>query len=152
MSFFRPGPNHMADALVTADFTGRRHLLMVERGDGLGWAVPGGRIEPGETDEQAAVRELGEETGLDLTGHPGQVLPRRRVPDPRETAEAWAVTTPVLFSLGTVPVLPQVKGDDDARAAAWIPAASWDALHGALGGAVFAAHVPMLRDFLGGAA
>jgi len=28
------------------------------------WAVPKGHIDPGETDEQAAVRELGEEAGL----------------------------------------------------------------------------------------
>jgi ADP-ribose pyrophosphatase YjhB (NUDIX family) len=28
--------------------------------------VPGGRIEPGETDEQAVVREVREETGLEV--------------------------------------------------------------------------------------
>jgi 8-oxo-dGTP diphosphatase len=42
-------------------------LLMIRRahdpGRGL-WSVPGGRVEPGETDAQALVRELEEETGL----------------------------------------------------------------------------------------
>jgi 8-oxo-dGTP diphosphatase len=41
---------------------------------GRGWCVPGGRLEPGESPEQAARRETGEETGatlgpLRLLGH-----------------------------------------------------------------------------------
>ena len=51
-------------AIIT-DQAGR--LLVVRRGREPGrglWSVPGGRVEPGETDEQALVRELREETGL----------------------------------------------------------------------------------------
>lgn len=43
-------------------------LLMVLRGRGPGvgkWSIPGGRVEPGETPEQAVVREVMEETGVD---------------------------------------------------------------------------------------
>jgi 8-oxo-dGTP diphosphatase len=51
-------------AIIT-DQAGR--LLLIRRGHSPGrgrWSVPGGRVEPGETDEQALVREIREETGL----------------------------------------------------------------------------------------
>jgi ADP-ribose pyrophosphatase YjhB (NUDIX family) len=44
-----------------------RRLLLVRRANDPGrglWSVPGGRVEPGETDQQALVREMQEETGL----------------------------------------------------------------------------------------
>jgi len=50
---------------VIADADGR--LVLVRRANpphaGL-WSLPGGRMEPGETREQAVVREVAEETGL----------------------------------------------------------------------------------------
>ena len=59
-------------------------LLLVQRGDdrpggGL-WAVPGGRVEPGEPVRDAVVRELAEETGLqarcgDLVGWAERIDP-----------------------------------------------------------------------------
>ena len=51
-------------AIVT---DGRGRLLMIKRGHDPGaglWSIPGGRIEPGETDAEALVREMIEETGL----------------------------------------------------------------------------------------
>ncbi len=52
---------------IIKDADGR--LLLVLRGHEPGkglWSVPGGRIEPGETDQQAVVREAREETGLEV--------------------------------------------------------------------------------------
>ncbi len=46
---------------------GRGRLLMIKRGHEPGaglWSIPGGRIEPGETDAEALTREMLEETGL----------------------------------------------------------------------------------------
>lgn len=148
------GETLMADALVTANCAGTRHLLMVERGDGYGWAVPGGHVEPGETGVQAAVRELAEETSLTVTPELCRAMPPRYVPDPRASDEAWAVTIPVHIDLGGGPTdgLPVVTGGDDARRPAWIQAGSYARLLAWViacqGGRVFAAHAGMLADFL----
>jgi 8-oxo-dGTP diphosphatase len=40
-----------------------RHILLVRKPRSH-WTLPGGKVEPGETRAQAAVRELQEETGL----------------------------------------------------------------------------------------
>ncbi|KHA70622.1 NUDIX hydrolase [Pseudomonas chlororaphis] len=41
-----------------------RHILLVRKPH-CRWTLPGGKVEPGETRAEAAVRELQEETGLD---------------------------------------------------------------------------------------
>lgn len=43
-----------------------RHRFMP---DTWGWEIPGGAIDPGETPEQAAIRECHEETGWSIPGH-----------------------------------------------------------------------------------
>lgn len=40
--------------------------FVMVRHRGRAWEMPGGRLEPGETHEQAAVREFSEETGMAL--------------------------------------------------------------------------------------
>ena len=49
--------------LYREDSRGRRYLLLRHR-DGGHWAFPKGRIEPGESQREAARRELAEETGI----------------------------------------------------------------------------------------
>ncbi|WP_320069559.1 NUDIX domain-containing protein [Micromonospora sp. RTGN7] len=150
------GEQVCADAIVTAtDDEGTRWLLMVERGDGGGFAVPGGYVDPGEDPTAAAFRELAEETGL--TPDPADpwvtTLPPRYVPDPRASDEAWMVTVPTRIDLGGgYSALPQVAGSDDARRAEWVIADTItdlvhdlaDTFHGRL----FPAHHDLLADTL----
>ena len=51
-------------------YDGVGRLLLVQRANEPGrgrWSVPGGRVEPGEDDAAALVREMHEETGLHVT-------------------------------------------------------------------------------------
>ena len=53
-----------AGVVVRAKDTGA--VLQLLRSDGKGWGVPGGKVEPGEEPTAAAVRELREETGVEV--------------------------------------------------------------------------------------
>jgi mutator protein MutT len=62
-----PAPIQGVSVLVRHD--GR--VLLVKRGRNPfagTWSLPGGRIEPGETAEAAAIREVREETGIAISG------------------------------------------------------------------------------------
>jgi 8-oxo-dGTP pyrophosphatase MutT (NUDIX family) len=57
--------------VLLADATGEAGLLLTRRAPGLRqharqWALPGGRVDPGESVRDAALRELEEEVGLVL--------------------------------------------------------------------------------------
>jgi len=51
---------------------GRLLLLNQDTGSGRSWSLPGGKLEEGETLAGALVREMKEETGLDV--EPGRLL------------------------------------------------------------------------------
>lgn len=149
------GEGKAVDALVRAIMDDITWIVMIERGDDLGWALPGGKVDPGETPMQAAVRELAEETGLNLAGAAWRIGAPRYVPDPRASDEAWMVTRLCTVNLGHVHKLPTVVGSDDASRAEWIRGDSFEHLVNDLdehydNPQVFAAHEDMLRDALDG--
>jgi 8-oxo-dGTP diphosphatase len=112
-------------------------LLLVRRGHDPGrglWSVPGGRIEPGESDTEAVVRELHEETGL--TVRPDTVVGTVHRPTGRED-EVFEI---VDYACTVVSGTPRAGDDADHRR--WVSGAEFAALdaEGAL--------VPLLRETL----
>ncbi len=100
---------------IAHDDQGR--LLLIRRahepGAGL-WSLPGGRVEPGETDKMAVVRELKEETGLDVI--PGTYI-GNVVRDPYDIHDYACIVTGGALTAG-----------DDADDAGWFDAAQLTAL------------------------
>lgn len=111
-----PRPVECAGAVVR-DEAGR--LLLVRRGrppaEGL-WSLPGGRIEPGETAAAAAVREVREETGLDV--EVGAVLITAVVADGAYRVRDFAARV----------IGGELRAGDDASEARWATEAELDEL------------------------
>jgi 8-oxo-dGTP pyrophosphatase MutT (NUDIX family) len=93
------GRRHAAVAAVLApDEADRLCFVLTRRSAALGrhrgqWALPGGRLDDGETPETAARRELAEELGVELD--PGAVLGRL---DDYATRSGFVITPVVLWS------------------------------------------------------
>lgn len=129
---------------MVADHGRDRRVLLVKRADIGAWAIPGGMVDPGETAPAALVRELREETGVDLGDLTPTIIARGYVDDWRNTDHAWVCTTAALYRLPDV--VPATAGDD-ATTAAWWPFGHLTALDEAVtaaGGHLYDAHVPLL--------
>lgn len=97
------------------DASGRLLLVLRANDPGRGrWSVPGGRVEAGEDDAAAVVREMREETGLDV--RPGRLI--GRVERGPYTIADYACTV----------VGGTLRAGDDALDARWCAAADLAAL------------------------
>jgi ADP-ribose pyrophosphatase YjhB (NUDIX family) len=83
-------------------------------GEGL-WSIPGGRVEPGEADTAALVREVLEETGLEIV--PGHLIGSVQRPGPGGS----------VYDIHDYAASPTGEGEkeptagDDADDARWVP-------------------------------
>lgn len=117
-----------ADAIVHQS----GHFLLVRRGARPGkglWALPGGYVNQMETIQDAAIRELVEETEIKvpmavLRGSinrtaKGQVVPPKTFDDPYRSPRGRTITQGFLIDLPPQETLPAVRGGDDADEAKW---------------------------------
>lgn len=117
-----PFPINTADAVVVQS----GHILMIQRqkepGRGL-WALPGGHIDKGETAIEAVLRELYEESGLDMPkGALRSRLRHRQVFDhPERSERGWVRTEAFVFELQDREKMERVKSGSDAVDAKWVP-------------------------------
>ena len=115
-----PHPSLTADNL---DFSLGKEpkLLLIRRGGHpfLGaWALPGGFAEPGESLEETAARELGEETGLSgLEAESAGFFS-----SPGRNPRGWVVSGSFLTDVGDR--IAEVRAGDDAKEAAWFSLAA----------------------------
>ena len=121
-----PSPSARLQCVGAVIKDGAGRLLLILRGHEPGkglWSIPGGRIEPGETDEQAVIREVREETGLTVTC--GRMLGAAELPG--EDGVVIEVRD-YLAALpeGTAPAV--AKAGDDAAAVRWVTDADADAM------------------------
>jgi bifunctional NMN adenylyltransferase/nudix hydrolase len=126
------------------------HVLLIKRknipGKGL-WALPGGHMEPDETLFQAALRELREETRIDLSERrlrqylvgDGKVFDH-----PKRSARARVITQAFLFNLIAETSLPDIAASDDAEKAKWTALADLDKRK------MFEDHYDIIRKMVGG--
>jgi bifunctional NMN adenylyltransferase/nudix hydrolase len=115
------------DAVVTRG----PEILLIRRdgqpGKGL-WALPGGFVDETERLEDACVRELREETNIDLPPEMlSAAIKSREVFDhPYRSAIGRVITHAFHFDLSAELPVPAVRGDDDASQASWTPFAELD--------------------------
>lgn len=112
--------HYTADLVILHD----DHVLLIQRRwDPYRdtWALPGGYVDAGETSWQAAVRELREETGIDVAIND---LAKIGVYDaPGRDPRGRVVSTSHLVVLDD---MPEVRAGDDAAAAQFVPLSELD--------------------------
>lgn len=119
------GERATADPVVlrpTAD--GEFEALIISKSSKPKPALPGGfiEVEEGETEIEGAIREAGEETGVDVEGEDPYYLGTILTNSSRTTDHAWLSSASTLFIVKNSLIIPDAHTSDesDADEAAWM--------------------------------
>ncbi len=120
----REHPALTVDIVVLALVDARLKVLLVKRRsppfEGR-WAIPGGFVEPGETLENAARRELREETGA----KPGDLEQLHTFGDPGRDPRGWTISVVYVGWPGRDAIQDQrLQAGSDAQQIAWFDTAN----------------------------
>lgn len=110
-------PSVTVDLAIFTIRDGVFSVLLIERGDHPfkgNWALPGGFVNPKESTDTAAWRELGEETGVEqFSGHLEQL---KTYSEPGRDPRGWVIS---VAHVAFAPNLPDPQFGDDAADARW---------------------------------
>jgi len=112
-----PHPSVTADVVVFDSDCESCRILLIRRGGHpcIGqWALPGGFVDPGETVEEAAQRELAEETGIEV----GFLKQLYTFSKPGRDPRTWVITVAHVAFVDSTS-RQQVQAGDDALDAQW---------------------------------
>lgn len=90
-------------------------LAVSRRNDPTKWGLPGGKVDPGESSIEAALRELREEAGVALNPH--EVMP---ILSQRSEGDVNFWTTTYLF-VGNFRIKPEWLRAEEGLLVAWMP-------------------------------
>lgn len=116
-----PTANSLVPATSAVVEDGRGRILLHLRADNGLWSIPGGGMEPGETVAECVIREVREETGVEV--EPGRVIgiysdPRRvSAYDDGEVRQEFSICLACRETGGSLD-----DGDDESDAVGWFTA------------------------------
>ncbi|MDY6287202.1 MAG: NUDIX hydrolase [Lachnospiraceae bacterium] len=114
----KPGEYHLTVLGIVTDGEGG-FLITQRKADKewapLSWEVSGGGVKAGETSEQAVIREVSEETGLDLSNASVTLLTTYRNDSPEEQNNYFTDIYEVRLSFGETDVHIQEEETEDFR-------------------------------------